>query len=50
LRLLDTDVCIEILRGNSEVIERRREIVDEVATAPMTACELYYGAAKSGAP
>lgn len=50
MRLLDTDVCIEILRGNSQVIDRRRQTVDQVATAPMTACELYYGAAKSDAP
>lgn len=50
MRLLDTDVCIELLHGNSEVIERRREIVDEVATTSMTAGELYYGAAKSDAP
>ena len=33
MKLLDTDVCIEILRGNARVIERRRRTPDEVATA-----------------
>ncbi len=50
MRLLDTDVCIEILRGNTEVIEERRQTVDKVATTAMTAGELYFGAAKSDAP
>ena len=50
MRLLDTDVCIEILRGNTEVVDRRRRTVDDVATAAMTAGELYDGAAKSDAP
>lgn len=50
MRILDTDVCVEILRGNSEVISRRREIQDSVATSWITASELFYGAAKSAAP
>lgn len=50
MRLLDTDVCIEMLRGNTDVVDRRRESVDRVATTSMTAGELYYGAAKSEAP
>ena len=50
MRLLDTDVCIEILRGNSDVIDRRRATVDDVVTTMVTASELYYGAAKSNAP
>lgn len=47
MRILDTDVCIEILRGNQQVIERRAGIIDEVATTWITACELSYGAEKS---
>ena len=47
MRILDTDVCIEILRGNQKVIERRAAIIDEVATTWITACELSYGAEKS---
>lgn len=48
MRLLDTDTCIEILRGNVAVIARRREIADEVGTTWITAAELYYGAVRSG--
>ena len=47
MRVLDTDTCIEILRGNQQVIERRAAIVDEMATTWVTACELSYGAEKS---
>ena len=50
MNLLDTDVCIEILRGNARVIEHRRRTPDEVATTWITACELAYGAAQSRAP
>lgn len=47
MRILDTDTCIEILRGNRRVIDRRAETIDEVTTTWITACELSYGAAKS---
>ncbi|GAA5140528.1 type II toxin-antitoxin system VapC family toxin [Prosthecobacter algae] len=50
MRILDTDHCIDILRGREEVILKRRGIYDEVATTIITACELYYGAAKSTKP
>jgi tRNA(fMet)-specific endonuclease VapC len=50
LRLLDTDTCIAILRGNDAVIERRAAVGDAVATTWITAAELFYGAAKSKAP
>ena len=50
MRILDTDHCIDILRGRSAVITRRRGVYDEVATTIITACELYYGAAKSQKP
>jgi len=50
LKLLDTDVCVEILRGNQAAIERRRESFDEAATTWITAAELFYGAANSRAP
>ena len=49
MKILDTDICIEILRGNERVLERRRRALDEVATTWITACELAYGAAKSRA-
>lgn len=50
VKVLDTDVCIEILRGNVRVIKHRRRIPDEVVTTWITACELAYGAAKSRNP
>jgi tRNA(fMet)-specific endonuclease VapC len=50
VRILDTDVCMEILRGNREVIPRRSVVADSIATTWITAAELYYGAAKSKAP
>jgi len=50
VKVLDTDTCIEILRGNAVVIARRRAVTDSVATTWVTAAELYYGAARSSAP
>jgi predicted nucleic acid-binding protein len=50
LRLLDTDTCIAILRGNAAVIERRAATDDNVATTWIAVTELHYGAAKSRAP
>ncbi len=48
--LLDTDTCIEILRGNDQVIRRRRGVYLEVVTSEITASELYFGAATSKDP
>ena len=45
--LMDTDVCIELLRGNRTVIERRHKYVETVAISFMSVAELYYGAEKS---
>lgn len=50
MKVLDTDTCIEILRGNEAVIERRAQTSDDVVTTWITAAELRYGAAKSVAP
>jgi tRNA(fMet)-specific endonuclease VapC len=50
LKLLDTDTCIAILRGNEAVIEIRAATGDDVVTTWITAAELYYGAAKSKGP
>lgn len=47
MKLLDSDTCIGILRGRSEVLERRAAETEEVATTWVTASELFYGAAKS---
>ncbi len=48
--LLDTDVCVELLRGNTRVLDHRRRVRDEVAISFMTVGELYYGVAKSSRP
>lgn len=45
--LLDTDVCIEILCGNKNVIEKRKISNKRVAISFMTIGELFYGAEKS---
>ena len=50
MKVLDTDVCIEILRGNARVIQCRSQVLDRVATTWITACELAYGAANSSHP
>lgn len=48
--LLDTDVCIEILRKNINVINARDKYDDNVAISFITVGELYYGAKKSSNP
>lgn len=49
--LLDTDTCIEMLRGNKRVIKKRGERRDdETAISVMTAAELFYGAELSTHP
>ena len=50
MKVLDTDVCIEILRGNPRVLQWRRHTQAHVVTTWITACELEYGAAKSAHP
>jgi tRNA(fMet)-specific endonuclease VapC len=48
--VFDTDVCIELLRGNRRILARRQDSGDEVAVSFMTVGELFYGAARSSAP
>lgn len=45
--LLDTDICIEILRKNEKVIKRRENTDEEILISFITVGELYYGAEKS---
>jgi len=45
--LLDTDICIEILRKNEKVIKRRENTDEEISISFITVGELYYGAEKS---
>lgn len=50
MKILDSDTCIEILRGNVKVIAKRRTVADDVATTWITASELAFGAEKSREP
>lgn len=45
--LLDTDICIEILRGNENVISRRLSTEETTAVSFITVGEIYYGAERS---
>ena len=45
--LWDTDTCIELLRGNKTIINRRNAENDEIAISFMTVAELHYGSEKS---
>jgi tRNA(fMet)-specific endonuclease VapC len=45
--LLDTDICIEILRKNHQIIEKRAHYDETIGISFMSVAELYYGAAKS---
>lgn len=45
--LFETDICVEILRGNRRLIEQRREYDEPVAVSFMTVAELDYGVHKS---
>jgi len=45
--VLDTDVCIELLKGKEKVIKIRESIDDDIGISFMSIAELYYGAEKS---
>ncbi len=46
--LFDTDVCIEILRGNKKVITKRNDFDEPISISFMTVAELFYGSEISG--
>ncbi len=49
--LLDTNVLIDILRGNRQVIDNlQRESISECCISDITVYELYYGAYKAMNP
>jgi tRNA(fMet)-specific endonuclease VapC len=48
--LIDTDICIEILKKNEKVINARNSYDDPVAVSFMSVAELYYGSARSSNP
>ena len=49
--LLDTDVCIELIKHNERVLDKVESVgVDNCFVTDITIAELFYGAAKSGRP
>lgn len=48
--LLDTDVAIELLRGNPRCLSRLSQTPEEVLISTVTASELYFGAFNSAHP
>ena len=48
--LLDTDVCVEILRHNPRILARFRAVQGEAGIPFMAAAELLFGAEKSDDP
>jgi tRNA(fMet)-specific endonuclease VapC len=48
--LIDTDICVELLRGNQRVVEQRARSFDTAVIAAITVGELFYGAQKSSRP
>ena len=48
--LLDTNVCIRILRGQKDALKMFARYAGDVAVPAMVTGELYYGAEKSSAP
>jgi tRNA(fMet)-specific endonuclease VapC len=48
--LLDTDICIELLKGNRRILQRRGQYEDPVGISFMSVAELYFGAEKSPNP
>jgi len=50
--MLDTDICVELLRGRAPgVFDRMRQCdVDAVSISTITLAELYYGVRKSARP
>ena len=48
--LLDTDACIELLKGNKRILQRREQYDGPIGVCFMTIAELYYGAEKSKDP
>ena len=47
--LLDTDICIELIKHNERVIDKVEVVgVENCFVTDITIAELFYGAAKSG--
>jgi predicted nucleic acid-binding protein len=45
--LIDTDICIELLNGNKQILRKREQYESMIGISFMSVAELYYGAEKS---
>jgi tRNA(fMet)-specific endonuclease VapC len=45
--LFDTDICIELLNGNKQILRKREQSDSMIGISFMSVAELYYGAEKS---
>ena len=48
--ILDTDTCVELLRGNERVIEQRALTDEAIGVSFISVAELYYGVERSSKP
>ncbi len=50
--MLDTNICVELIRGRAEALLRKMEqfAIDEIAISSITLAELQYGVEKSANP
>ena len=48
--VLDTDTCVELLRGNERAMEQRALTDEAIGVSFMSAAELYYGVERSSKP
>ena len=48
--ILDTDTCVELLRGNERVMEQRALTDEAIGVSFMSVAELYYGVGRSAKP
>ena len=48
--ILDTDTCVELLRGNERVMEQRALTDEAIGVSFMSVAELYYGVERSAKP
>ena len=48
--ILETDTCVELLRGNERVMEQRALTDEAIGVSFMSVAELYYGAGRSAKP
>lgn len=50
MMVMDTDVCVEILRGNLKVLRKQNTYPGELKVSFMTGAELFFGAEFSARP